>query len=68
MPEPQLICTVKATIGLAHAEPKRGDTRRIHLVGDDIDAAEDDLVEGGQAQTAAAPAAAVRIARRDRPA
>jgi hypothetical protein len=31
---------------LAHAEPKRGDPRRIHLVGDDVDAAEDHLVEG----------------------
>ena len=31
---------------LAHAEPQRGDARRIHLVGDDIDAAEDHLIEG----------------------
>ena len=31
---------------LAHAEPQRGDARRIHLVGNDIDAAEDHLVEG----------------------
>ena len=31
---------------LAHAEAKRGDARRVHLVGDDVDAAEDDLVEG----------------------
>ena len=30
---------------LAHAEPQRGDAGRIHLVGDDVDAAEDDLVE-----------------------
>ena len=30
---------------LAHAEPQRGDARRVHLVGDDVDAAEDDLVE-----------------------
>jgi hypothetical protein len=32
--------------GLAHAEAQRGDARGIHLVGDDVDAAEDDLVEG----------------------
>ncbi len=31
----------------AHAEPKGGDAGRVHLVGDDIDAAEDDLIEGG---------------------
>ena len=31
--------------GFAHAEPKCRDARRVHLVGDDIDAAEDDLVE-----------------------
>ena len=30
---------------LAHAEPQRRDPRRIHLVGDHVDAAEDDLVE-----------------------
>ncbi len=30
----------------AHAEPQRGDARRVHLVGDDVDAAENDLVEG----------------------
>ena len=30
---------------LAHAEPQRRDARRVHLVGDDVDAAEDDLVE-----------------------
>src|SRR5262249_37089127 len=30
----------------AHAEAKRGDARRVHLVGDDVDAAENDLVEG----------------------
>ena len=30
---------------LAHAEAQRGDARRIHLVGDDIDAAEDHLIE-----------------------
>ena len=29
----------------AHAEPQRGDARRVHLVGDHVDAAEDDLVE-----------------------
>ena len=33
--------------GLAHAEPQRRDARRVHLVGNDIDAAEDDLIEGG---------------------
>ena len=32
---------------LAHAEPKRCDPRRVHLVGNDVDAAEDDLIEGG---------------------
>src|SRR6516225_1432250 len=31
---------------LAHAEAQRRDARRVHLVGDDVDAAEDDLVEG----------------------
>src|SRR4030095_2657880 len=30
-----------------HAEPKCGDPRRVHLVGNDINAAEDHLVEGG---------------------
>ena len=30
---------------LAHAEPQRGDARRVHLVGDDVDAAENDLIE-----------------------
>ena len=30
---------------LAHAEPQRCDAGRIHLVGDDVDAAEDDLIE-----------------------
>jgi hypothetical protein len=30
---------------LAHAEPKRRDARRIHLVGNDVDAAEDDRIE-----------------------
>ena len=30
---------------LAHAEPQRGDAGRVHLVGDDVDAAEDDLIE-----------------------
>ncbi len=32
---------------LAHAEPQRGDAGRVHLVGDDIDTAEDDLIERG---------------------
>ena len=31
---------------LAHAEAERGDAGRVHFVGDDIDAAEDHLVEG----------------------
>ena len=31
----------------AHAEPERGDPRRVHLVGNDVDAAQDHLVEGG---------------------
>ena len=30
---------------LAHAEPQRGDAGRVHLVGDDVDAAENDLIE-----------------------
>ena len=33
--------------GLSHAEPQCRDARRVHLVGNHIDAAEDDLVEGG---------------------
>jgi len=45
MPEPQLICTVKATIFFAHAEPQRGDAVPGSLVGNDVDAAENDLVE-----------------------
>ena len=53
---------------LAHAEPQGGDAGRIHLVGNDVDAAEDDLVERMPARRAAAPAAAGRTARRDRPA
>ena len=40
-----MIATVKATMRLAHAEPQRGDARRVHLVGDDIDDAENDLIE-----------------------
>src|SRR5262249_17930539 len=32
--------------GVAHAHPQRGDASRVHLVRDDADAAEDDLVEG----------------------
>ena len=31
--------------GFAHAEPQRGDAGRVHLVGNDVDAAEDDLIE-----------------------
>src|SRR5262249_29487154 len=31
---------------LTHAETKRGDARRVHLIGDHVDAAEDQLVEG----------------------
>ncbi len=30
----------------SHAEPQCGDTRRVHLVGDHVDAAEDHLIEG----------------------
>ncbi len=30
---------------VAHSEPQRGDPRRVHLVGDDVDATEDHLVE-----------------------
>ena len=47
MPEPQLICTVNATI--ASPMPSRSAATRagIHLVGDDVDAAEDHLIEGG---------------------
>ena len=30
---------------LTHAEPQRGDPRRVHLVSDDVDAAEDDLIK-----------------------
>ena len=41
-----MICTVNAGHRIAHAEPQRRDARRVHLVGDDVDAAEDDLVEG----------------------
>jgi hypothetical protein len=43
---------------LAHAETKRGHTRRIHLVGDDVDATEDHLVEGIGRE---------RLARQERP-
>src|SRR6516165_2840899 len=55
---------------LAHAETKRGDARGIHLVGDDVDAAEDDLVEGvgGKrlAQQQRPPAGDGEIDRRER--
>ncbi|MGY4443725.1 hypothetical protein ACVW04_006544 [Bradyrhizobium sp. LM2.3] len=44
---------------LAHAEPKRGDAGRVHLVRDHVDAAEDDLVEGIRRK---------RLARQQRPA
>src|SRR6516165_2510601 len=56
---------------LAHAEAQRGDARGIHLVGDDVDAAEDDLVEGvgGKrlAQQQRPPAGDGEIDRRERP-
>ncbi|MGY4425766.1 hypothetical protein ACVWY2_008215 [Bradyrhizobium sp. JR6.1] len=42
-----MICTVKATICSPMAEPEGCDPRRVHLVGDHVDAAEDDLVESG---------------------
>ncbi len=45
MPEPQLICTVKATTFSPSAQPQRRDARRVHLVGDDVDAAEDHLLD-----------------------
>ena len=45
MPEPQLICTVKAGHRLAHAEPQCSNAGRVHLIGNDVDAAENDLVE-----------------------
>ena len=55
---------------LAHAEAKRRDARRIHLVGDDVDAAENDLVEGiGRerlAQQQRPPAGDREIDRRER--
>lgn len=43
---------------LAHAEPERGDTGRVHLVGDHVDAAEDDLIEAVGRK---------RLARQERP-
>ena len=43
----------------AHAEAERGDARRVHLVGDDVDAAEDHLVEGVRRE---------RLAQQQRPA
>jgi len=56
---------------LAHAEPQRGDPRRVHLVGEDIDAAEDDLVESLRrerlAQQKRPPALHREIDRRERP-
>ena len=55
---------------LAHAETQRRDARRVHLVGDDVDAAEDDLVEGvGRerlAQQQRPPAGDGEIDRRER--
>ena len=58
----------------AHAEPQRGDARRVHLVGDHIDAAEDDLVESirrkrlAQQQRAAAGNRKIDRRKRARPA
>jgi len=44
---------------VAHAEAQRGDAGRVHLVGDHIDAAEDDLIEGVRRE---------RLAQQQRPA
>ena len=56
---------------LAHAEPQRRDARGVHLVGDHVDAAENDLVEGiGRerlAQQQRPPALHGEIDRRERP-
>ena len=56
--------------GLAHAEPQRRDARRVHLVGDHVDAAENDLVEGVRrkrlAQQQRPPALDGQIDRRER--
>ena len=30
----------------AHAEPQRGDAGGVHFIGNDVDAAENDLIEG----------------------
>ena len=55
---------------LAHAETQRRDARRVHLVGDDVDAAENHLVEGvGRkrlAQQQRPPAGDREIDRRER--
>jgi hypothetical protein len=44
---------------VAHAEPQRGNARRVHLVGDDVDAAEDHQIERGRRE---------RLAQQQRPA
>ncbi len=44
---------------LAHAEPQGGDAGRVHLIGDDIDAAEYDLIESVRRE---------RLAQQQRPA
>ncbi len=55
----------------AHAEPQRRDARRIHLVGDDVDATKDHLIEGVRrerlAQQQRPPALHRKIDRRERP-
>ena len=45
IPEPQLICMVKATICFAQTQPQGGDAGRVHFVRDDVDAAQDDQIE-----------------------
>jgi hypothetical protein len=56
---------------LAHAEAKRRDAGRVHLVGDDVDAAEDHRVEGlrreGLAREKRPAALHGEIDRRERP-
>ena len=65
-----MICTVNAGHRIAHAETQRRDARRVHLVGNHVDAAEDDLVEGvGRerlAQQQRPPAGDGEIDRRER--
>jgi len=46
MPEPQLICTVNAVICSPMPSPQRRNPRRVHLVGNDVDATQDHLIEG----------------------